>query len=226
MARLETRSNLARLVGVSPSAITQACKSQLADACVGKRIDLDHAAVQAYLAGKGVTSTPPPIRKKNPPPAPTAPRPDRARSPKAKGRPRANPPPAPAPAPAEDDADPERFLDMSLRDLTEMFGTVVAFKDWLDARKKIADIREKDLKNEETDGTLIPRELVQSHLFGAIEAGNRRLLGDSPKTIARRVYAMAKSESPVEEAEAVVREIISSQLKPVSATASRVLRNA
>lgn len=221
MARLETRSALARLAGVSPAAITKACKGQLAGACTGKRIDLDHASVQEYLAKKGVTSTPPPVAPARRRETPPAPRPGKT---KKRGRP--SPAPKPSVDRSADDEDPESFLDMTLRDLTERFGTETAFKDWLDARKKIADIREKDLKNDETDGRLIPRDLVRTHLFGAIEAGNRRLLGDSPKTIARRIYALAKSGAPVEEAESVVREIVSSQLKPVSDTAARVLRNA
>ena len=113
-----------------------------------------------------------------------------------------------------------------LSPLTERFGTEPAFKEWLDALKKIEEIREKRLKNEALEGELISRELVKTHVFGAIESSNRRLLSDTPKTIARRLYAAAKADEPVEEAEKVVRELISSQLRPVKDTAARVLRNA
>jgi hypothetical protein len=48
---LVTRSELARLAGVSKTAITKACRSgyQLAPACVGRQLDADHPAVAAYL---------------------------------------------------------------------------------------------------------------------------------------------------------------------------------
>lgn len=234
MARLVSRSELARLAGVSPAAITKACKSQIALACVGKRVDLDHPAALAYLRSKGASAPPAPA------PTATGARPKKAAAKPTRARPetkndagaepanrrrstRKTKLPEPGELNADDDEDQ---LDLTLRDIYERFGTKTAFKDWLAAVKTIADIREKELKSDETEGRLIERELVKTHVFGAIEAGNRRLLGDSPKTIARRLYALAKSGAPVEEAEAVVREIISSQLKPVKTTAVRVLRNA
>lgn len=110
--------------------------------------------------------------------------------------------------------------------LAARFSTQTELSDWLDRLKRVEEIREKRLKNEETEGTLIPRELVKTHVFGAIEMVNRRLLTDSPKTIARRLYALAKSGAPIEEAEEVVREIISSQLRPMKDKTVRVLRNA
>lgn len=220
MARLVTRSHFAREARVSPAAITKACKGLLAPACEGKRIDLDHPAAAAYLRKKGVTPTPAPKTRAKSAPKPTAERPPAPRS-KPRARPARRVPEA-----ADDMEDVESFVDLTLRELTDRFGTETAFKDWLDARKKIADTREKELKNEETDGRLIERELVKTHVFGTLESGNRRLLGDVPKTIARRLYAMAKAGAPVEDAETIVREIISSQLRPVAEDAARVLRNA
>ena len=233
MARLVTRSELARVAGVSPAAITKACKGGLLAACVGKRVDLDHPSVVEYLEKKGVTPTLAPNAGAKSSPTRPRRRPAKVESggpsrepPKARPRRAASSPPT-VDAEAADAAEPiESFVDMTLRELTDRFGTETAFKDWLDARKKIADTREKELRNEETDGRLIERELVKTHVFGAIEAGNRRLLGDSPKTIARRLYALAKAGAAVEEAEKVVREIISSQLRPVAEDAARVLRNA
>lgn len=237
MARLVSRSELARIAKVSPAAITKACKRQLAPACIDKRVDLDHPAVARYLKGKGASAPAPTASSK--PEKKTAAKPTKLRpAPPSAAVPDRRPRPRPArdadeihdlvhrAADVEGDEDPEPFLDLTLAEIVERFGTKTGFKDWLVARKTIADIREKELKSDETEGRLIDRELVKTHVFGAIEAGNRRLLGDSPKTIARRLYALAKSGAPVEEAEAVVREIVSSQLKPVKTTAARVLRNA
>lgn len=220
------------MAGVSPAAITKACKSTLKAAGIGKRLDLDHPAVVDYLASKGRAPTSPSKKAPKKAKKPTAARPrKRAAKGKAKG-----PKPSAAASsdgdaaePEEDSTDPiaeqlERYGDLTLREIVARHGTVQGFRDWLDAAKKIADIREKDLKNQETQGRLIEREFVRTHVFGALEAGNRRLLADSPKTIARRIYALARGDAPLEEAETVVREIISSQLKPVSASAARALR--
>src|SRR5690606_8499244 len=83
----------------------------------------------------------------------------------------------------EGSSDDLEQLAALLAPLTERFGLESAFKDWLDALKKIEEIREKRLKNEALEGNLIERELVKTHVFGAIESGNRRLLSDTPKTI-------------------------------------------
>lgn len=225
--RLESRSALARLAGVSPAAITKACKGQLAAARVGKRIDLDHPAVAAYLTKKGVDPTAVPPRHTRARAKPTAPRPKKP-APKKPRKAAARSPRVPDPGfnpdPADDGPPIEDLLHLTLNEIIRRHGTDTGFKDYLDQRKKIADIREKTLKNLELAGRLIERELVKTHIFGALEESNRRLLGDSPKTIARRLYALAASGAPVEEAEATVREIMTSQIKPAKATASRVLR--
>lgn len=231
MAHLVSRSAFARLAGVSPAAITKACKSSLAGSCIGKRIDLESTEAQTYLQKRGIDptghrpkATKKPSKTPKPRPSSTATEDDSPAKPKRKRRPR-----------EVDDRsiaidvdfeEIEAYAHLSLSELVAKFGTVTSFKDWLDARKKISDIREKDLRNDELEGRLISRELVRTHVIGAIEAGNRRLLTDSPKTIARRLYALVNSGASAEEAEKTVREIISSQLKPVAATAARVLRNA
>ena len=116
------------------------------------------------------------------------------------------------------------YADMSIRELVARWGTFRTFADLLDALKTMEDIRKTHLHNEETEGSLISRELVQKHVFGAIEETNRRLLTDSPRTIAGRLLGMANGGATLEEAERTVRELISSQLKLVKAQASKVLR--
>jgi hypothetical protein len=65
-AHLVTRSELARRAGVSPTAITKACRRSLAGAVRGKKVDLDHPAVREYLSKHAAGSTParpaPPLR--------------------------------------------------------------------------------------------------------------------------------------------------------------------
>jgi hypothetical protein len=223
MSRIVSRIEFARMAGVSPAAITQSCKpgKPLAAARVDDRIDADHVSAQAYLLTQGVGVS-------GSVSAPTS---------KAKGRQSgANDPTdhvqdTDSDGSGSDDGptdseDIEAFADMTLRQLVERFGTARKFKDWLEALKKIEGIREKRLANERTEGTLVARELIQVHVFGAIDSGNRRLLSDAPRTIATRVSGATKSNASLEEMEGIVREVISSQLKPVKATAARVLRSA
>ena len=83
---------------------------------------------------------------------------------------------------------------------------------------------EKRLKNEDTMGRLIERELVKHHVLGMVDAMARRLLRDTPKTIARRLYGLARSGAAVEDAEQVLRDLLSSQITPAKASAARALR--
>lgn len=215
MAAPITKADAARRRGVTAASITKWAKKH-PEACLdGGRIDADHSSWLAYLSDSDDTSTDDTDEVAAETPTPTVVR-SRERDPE--------------PEPDDEDLDLEsdfdRYADLTLRELIERHGTKTGVRDWLDARKKIAEIREKDLKNAETDGRLIDRELVKTHVFGAIEAGNRRLLTDFPKTAAARVYALAKTGMPLEDAEKLIRELIGTQLDPVKETAVRVLRNA
>ena len=226
MARLFSRADFSRLAGVSDSAIAKACKHRLAPACIGSRIDVDHVSAVEYLADKGASPPPPEQGMYKPRSAPPAPRPEKPVQPPPKA---AEPVPerrVPEPGKSLDSDDIQDFLDLTVREVIERHGTVTAFKDLLDARKKIADIHEKDLKNDETTGRLIERELVRTHVFSAIDAAWRRLLSDATKTITRTLYGAAKGGVSVEESEKTVRDILASHLRPVKATATRVLRDA
>lgn len=224
-ARLVSKRELSRIAGVSDSAISKACLGQLKPACVGDRIDVDHPAVVKYLKKHGRR---PPARPREPEEAPQEGQSDR--------------PPQDEPAPSEETTprftritmvggegpqgieDIERFADYTLRQIVNRFGSMTAHRDWLDMRKKQVDIREKELKNLETEGELIPREAVRVHVFGTLEELHKRLLHDVPKNLVRTIYGMAKSGTPVEEAEKDARDKISSLLRPVKDKAARSLR--
>lgn len=227
MARLITRAELATKAGVTKAAITKAARAKLAGAVVGNRIDMDHPSVVAYLERKQSAAS-----TSAPRDTPPGPEPDSART-----LPGQNARTAPGTNGATDGPSNVRvqthvienvdaIADMTIREVVRRFGTVTAFKDWLDAMHRIEDIRDRRLRNERTDGTLIPREPVRVYLFGAIDAVNRRLLGDAPKTIARRLHGLVKSGSTVEDCERAVRDIIGSQIRPVKAQAARILREA
>jgi len=244
MARLETRSAVARLAGVSATAITKACtKGKLQAAVRGKFVDLDHPAARDYLEAKGVDPGQTLASKKGTSGAskPSAGRPRKGASggkggrTTPGGRKRGGKTPAPTrqrpPAAAPQDNDEGSSEDLealadALRPLVERFGTSTGFAAWLESLKRIEDIREKRLKNEEAERTLIQYGPVKQLAFGYIDASQRRVLRDASRTIARRVYAMAKSGESVEEAERTVREILGSTLKPVKRAVLKVLENA
>lgn len=113
---------------------------------------------------------------------------------------------------------------LPLRELLGHFaGDVEALKVWLDVAKKHADTREKELRNLETTGQVVARDLVAKHVFGAIEASHARLLGDMPQTVTRRLYAMARADEELESAEAVVREIVATILRRAVTSAREAL---
>jgi hypothetical protein len=236
MPQLVSRADAARLKGVSGAAITKACRKQLAPALVDGRIDLEHEAARGYFgatltqrpaasAPSAPTDDAPTSETKTEPSAAGAPTKGRKAKPPAPDAPTAPRPPKESPPPTDTVKELDEYSSLLLP-LVKRFGTARSFRDYLASLKEIETIREKLLGNDETEGRLISRELVKTHVLGAIEAGNRRLLSDAPKTIARRVFAAAKGGGTVEDAEQLVREIIGSHLKPVATTASRLLRNA
>lgn len=218
--KLVSRADYARWAGISDAAVSKLCKKRLADACVNKRIDVDHPAVLEHLESKGVdpTTGPPAGRKV----AERAAAPRRSTPKKVPAKPTG---PAPETVRQREFTrkELERFDEMRLRDLVAEFGTVPAFLDHLNALKRLEDVREKALKNDDTEGSIISRELVQGHVFGALYGLSSRLLGDMPKTVAQQLYALAKTGAPLEEAEKVVRDAVSSQIEPVKVKVSKAL---
>jgi hypothetical protein len=246
MARLVSRADFAKLARVTKPAITKAAKKQLVGAFVEDRIDVDHAEARAYLASRGVTgaeidralgggsdgapTTKPKAgkaRKADPP----APPPEKARRPP----PVTKLPPGPVPRPPKIKT-PERQIPLPetleeldelgelLRPLIERFGTSRRFVDWLDALKKIEDIQKSHLQNQETEGKLISRELVETYILGAISALARTLLRDAPKTIARKAWPLAKTGRPVEEGERIVEGAIGQAFATMKEQVTKALR--
>jgi hypothetical protein len=122
--------------------------------------------------------------------------------------------------------DIQAFADMTLRELVEKFGTDIRFLDWLKATKSIEDINEKRLKNAETKGELVSRQLVRHGILDPIESAHVKLLTDGAKTIARRATAMHGSGRDMEDIEKFVADQITSFLRPMKAKIARTLKNA
>ena len=212
--RLISRAKFSEEAGVSRAAVTKACAGALKDAVDGKSIDIDHPSAVAYIKSKRTKKTPPPAKKAK-------------RKAAAKRKASGVPPP-----PSEPDDEPhysrdaelQHVLHLTIGELLKQFGTEGQFKAWLDAKKTIAETKIKELKVAEAEGALIPREVVKVHIFGAMEASNLRILTDTPKTLTRRLYSLAKSGAPMEEGEALARKLLADQLKNVATTARRILK--
>lgn len=139
-------------------------------------------------------------------------------------------PPALSTAPVESALDttaapPGTLLEFSQRAIRE-FGSVQNFEDAAKAQKLAAESRMAERKDSALAGTLIDRELVRTHVFGAIEAGNRRLLQDFPKTASIQLMGAIQAGATKEEVERLLRDLVGKQIKPVKAAVSRTLRDA
>lgn len=198
MKNTVSRSEFARMVGVSPGAVTKACKKALAPATVGKRIDCDHPAAIKYLQRRDGTTTT--VNGWS------------ARNEAEKKK-------------ALEALKNESFAHMTLREIIAKFGTDTGFGDWLRAVKLIEDINEKRLKNEHTMGELVSRQLVKNHLITPFDTALNKLLTDGTKTIARRVISMSEAGRPLDECEKLIADQISSQIKRMKSETVRRLKN-
>ena len=192
--RLVTKASLARQAGVSRAAITKQCSRGLARAVRDGRVDLDHPAVREYLSSR-----------------------DRGKT--------AGQNPVAEVAKKTTTATPEvtEYLDLTLRELTERFGTAQRFAEWLDAVRKIETIRGQRLDNEEAEKLLIRWEMVDRSVFGALDALFRRLLTDAPKTIAKRARSAALAGETTEATEEAICEILGAVLEVTKREAQKAL---
>lgn len=129
-------------------------------------------------------------------------------------------------APSEYDAgeDPRDFLDLTLREIGERFGTAPLFVDYLKAIKEIEKIHETRLKNGEREGELITRHIVSVGIIDPLNSAHTRLLTDGARSIARKLHTMYAAGSEVTECERWVSERIGSFIKAAKAKAAKVLR--
>jgi hypothetical protein len=218
------KARLAALLDISKQLLGHHSKGALRDAVTDDgEVNIDHPAAVAWLHSFEVTPDDLIAR-------------DGGAAPKASGRPARAPttptnhPPIPASAPTSPrafDSPPnaEQLYDLTFREIATRYGSLEGFEAWIDMRKKTAETRRIELQNAETDGRLISRALVRTHVFGAIENANRRLLNDSPQTLALRISGAVKAGASIEEIKLTIRDHISQQLAAVKTTASRVLRD-
>lgn len=235
MQELISRADFARLTGKSKPGISKLCRGKLAPAMVGDRIDAAHPVARAYVTQHAPQKAAPAPKKTSVvnPKASKAPPPKRGGAKSSKSK----PPRRRAPElelDAEDDhEDPElpfgtdeeiEEFQRILRPLTERFGTRRTFRDWLIALKDLEIIREKRLKNEQEEGTLIERARVETHVIAVMVSAFDRLLRDVPRKMVARLYEMGRANASQEQGERQFRDEITAVLTPARDKVVRALR--
>ena len=123
-------------------------------------------------------------------------------------------------------ADMQIFADMTLRELIERFGTDTAFLDWLKAIKELENIEAKRIKNAESAGVLINRELVKTGIVEPINNAHIQLLTDGAKTLALKIHTMVQAGEDLKEIEISVIDQMSSFISPVKTKITKALKKA
>lgn len=118
--------------------------------------------------------------------------------------------------------DIEGLADMSLRELIARFGTGYRFLDWLKALKEIEAVSEKRIKNAQSAGRLVSRDLVEVGVIDPFNSAHVRLMTDGAKAITAAVLAKHKAGLSDQEIEAYVTDVVGSFIRPVK---SKVERN-
>jgi hypothetical protein len=219
--RTVSKSELARIAGVAKPSISLACRASFPRALIGDRIDVDHADVQKYLTGKPGALTRLAEFFALGPTQPTAsrPAPPPTHSPAERAAARRYAPPAPG-----QQLDVEAMLDLTLREIIALYGSVPAAGQILDLVRKGVDIREREIKIAVQLKKLVSRELVRTSVFAHLEGAYRRLFTETAVTIARRVHALGRSGQPVEDAEQLARDLLRQTIQPAKTAIVRALR--
>lgn len=229
MARLVSRSEFARIAGVSPSAATKWAKGAGSKADRNGRVDLDHPATREYLTRKGVAPTAVDAAAAPEASKPTATRPTKGRSRAAK-----TPEAAAAPAPAQKPPDRQdsaermrRFVQATAEGVQEMAAEgwpVDGYETFVDLNKKQAETERIELQNAQTRGELVPRAFVESNMFDALDALCGRFLSDMPETLVREVTSRSEAGATTEDLVKFVIGLMGTQIQQLKEHVVRATR--
>lgn len=217
MDRFVSKKEFADVCQKTPAAITAATRpgKALSLALAGKKIDTHHVDAVTYMQKHGVDVGLPAQDE----PATTASK--KTKPSKQKG------------SYQEVDikvdidhnlAEYSKYLNMTLGDIIRKFGSMPKFKDHLNSFKVMSEIELRELQAEEKRGKFIRRDTVKTHIFGAMDTSNLRLLRDVPKTAAMKAASILKSGQEIGVVEEMLRDLIGKNLSVVRETAERVLR--
>lgn len=191
-AHLISRAEMARKLGLSRAAVTQACREggRLHDACEGSAVNVLHDAARRWLFEReGARLELPPIPVDDDPPE----------------EPRSS-------AAIRQELGARQLVELAdlaepLTSLTEAYGDVREFESWVKSRKALEEARKAEMLRERIEGRLIARTTVV-RMVDHVDSGFRLLLSDAPRAIATRI-----APQDVARVAAMVRDIMSQHLK-------------
>ena len=108
--------------------------------------------------------------------------------------------------------DPRDFYSWSLRQIVGTFGASESFKKYLECVKLIEVIEKERAAVGIKKSELVNRDVLKATLWGPLEMLFQRLIGDTPRTIARQTIMKVKAGDSVEILEAVIRKRIGTEL--------------
>jgi len=122
-------------------------------------------------------------------------------------------------------ADITELLGLRLGDLLERWESITGVADWLDARKRVAEIARLESRNERDAGRLLAKALVRTHVLGQIQGLHRQLLESYPTTLATRLAAAVRADESHEVHVELVRSLLGRELRTAKDRAIRALRH-
>lgn len=211
-----SQKEAAALWGLNPATVCRWAKpgGPLAAAKVGKDLNTDHPSVAAFIAGRAASKPSKKAHKFSDAVVAEAAK-------RSTGR-----------GPSPELTGEENFVffaelgDLTIRQIAERYPGNAQLNEYLKAWDLYEGARKKQLSNDSLRGQLVARHLVETFVFGFIEESHRKLLNDATKTIVRRAYAAANSGQPIEEAERMARDTMTSILRPVKQKVAQRLREA
>lgn len=110
---------------------------------------------------------------------------------------------------------------LTLQEIVDQHGSSREFLDWLKALKEIEAVREKRIKNEQSRGKLVSRDLVLTGVIDPFNSAHLRLLSDGAKAITAAVLAKREAGICEQEIEDYVADVVASFIRPVKAKVER-----
>lgn len=123
------------------------------------------------------------------------------------------------------DINPSAWLDMTIREAVEQFGTDVAFKDWANAAYKLVQLRGMEEEQARKRSDYILREHAES-LISMIDGLHKAMLTDVVTNMANSAINLTKANADRNAIENDMRNTIERTIKIAKEQAIRKLRNA
>lgn len=119
-----------------------------------------------------------------------------------------------------------KYLDYTVRDILNKFGTMKLWADLLTAADKIEKIHSQRLQSDRSTGELISRRYVKTRVLGMYERIFLELLSDLPTTLASEVHNMCEIGGTLEEVQQTIHNSLSRAIATVKDDTVKEIRNA